>query len=52
MAIRETSDSGHPIVVADPFSMNAKVYKTIAEALWQRVSAKDATQQGPTIVIE
>jgi ATP-binding protein involved in chromosome partitioning len=52
MAIRETSDSGHPIVVADPSSMNANVYKTIAEALWQRLSSKDATRQAPSIVIE
>ena len=52
MAIRETSDSGYPIVVADPSSMNAKVYKTIAEALWQRLSSKDATQQAPSIIIE
>jgi len=51
MAIRETSDSGHPIVVADPSSMNAKVYKTIAESIWQRLSS-DATRQAPSIVIE
>jgi ATP-binding protein involved in chromosome partitioning len=52
MAIRETSDSGHPIVVADPFSVNAKVYKTIAETLWERLGSKDATRQAPSIVIE
>ncbi|HWJ19261.1 MAG TPA: iron-sulfur cluster carrier protein ApbC [Geobacterales bacterium] len=52
MAIRETSDSGHPIVAADPSSMNAKVYKTIAEALWQRLSSEDATRQLPSIIIE
>ena len=52
MAIRETSDFGHPIVVADPSSMNAKVYKTIAEGLWQRLSSEDATRQAPKIVIE
>jgi ATP-binding protein involved in chromosome partitioning len=52
MAIRETSDSGHPIVAADPSSMNAKIYKTIAEALWRRLSSKVATSQAPKIVIE
>ncbi len=52
MAIRETSDSGHPIVVSDPSSMNAKVYKTIADAVWHRLSSEDATRQAPSIVIE
>ena len=52
MSIRETSDSGHPIVAADPSSQNAKIYKTIAEALWRRVSSKEATSQAPKIVIE
>jgi len=52
MAIRETSDSGHPIVAADPSSMNAKVYKTIADTLWQRVSNKEATRQAPKIIME
>jgi len=52
MAIRETSDAGHPIVVSDPSSMNAKVYKTIAEALWHRLASKEATRQAPSIVIE
>ena len=52
MSIRETSDSGHPIVAADPSSPNAKIYKTIAEALWRRVSSKEATSQAPKIVIE
>ncbi len=36
MAIRETSDSGRPIVVADPLSMHAKLYKNIAETLWTK----------------
>jgi ATP-binding protein involved in chromosome partitioning len=52
MSIRETSDSGHPIVAADPSSVNAKIYKTIAEALWRRLSSKEATSQAPKIVIE
>ncbi len=52
MAIRETSNSGHPIVASDPFSPHAKVYKTMAEALWQRLASKEATRPAPSIVIE
>ncbi len=52
MAIRETSDSGHPIVAADPSSMNAKVYKNIAEVIWQGLTSEAATSKAPKIVIE
>lgn len=52
MAIRETSDSGHPIVAADPASMNAKIYKTIAETLWQSLRNAEAAAKAPKIVIE
>ncbi|MGH7090245.1 MAG: iron-sulfur cluster carrier protein ApbC, partial [Stellaceae bacterium] len=34
ISIRETSDSGHPIVVADPEGEHAKVYRTIAKEVW------------------
>ena len=52
MAIRETSDSGHPIVASDPFSLHSRVYKSMAEALWQGLAGRDAADQGPSIVIE
>ena len=52
MAIRETSNSGHPLVVSDPSSMNAKVYKNIAEAIWLSLTSKEATSKAPRIVIE
>ncbi len=52
MAIRESSDAGHPIVVADSLSTNAKVYKTIADSLWARLSDRKATSQAPRIIIE
>ena len=52
MAIRETSDSGKPIVVADPSSANAKTYKNIAEAISQTLGKEGATSQAPKIVIE
>ena len=38
--IRETSDSGHPIVDAEPDSPHAKAYKGIAAAMWTRACAK------------
>lgn len=52
MSIRETSDAGCPIVVSDPSSMTAKVYKNIAEALWKELSGEIAARQAPRIVIE
>jgi len=36
MAIRETSDDGRPIVVAQPDSPHAKTYQTIAARVWTR----------------
>jgi ATP-binding protein involved in chromosome partitioning len=51
MAIRETSDAGRPIVESDPMSMHAKLYKTIAESLWEKLGGSQAAQ-GPKIVIE
>lgn len=51
MAIRETSDAGRPIVVSDPSSMNAKVYKNIADAIWQNLNRKDAPL-APKIIME
>ena len=41
--IRTTSDSGHPIVVAQPDSPHAQVYKNIAGRVWKQLSA---TQRG------
>jgi len=38
--IRETSDSGHPIVDQDPTSPHAKAYQAIAKAMWEKACAK------------
>ncbi|WKW49809.1 iron-sulfur cluster carrier protein ApbC [Rhodomicrobium lacus] len=51
MAVRETSDSGRPIVVSDPASLHAKLYREIASSVWSALSGA-ATVQGPKIVIE
>jgi len=51
--IRETSDSGQPIVVSHPDSPHAKAYVAIAKALWDKVSAGLASgRSGPKIVMQ
>jgi ATP-binding protein involved in chromosome partitioning len=54
MAIRETSDGGHPIVVAQPDSPHAKTYQAIAARVWDKVAATlgDVRRQAPRIVIQ
>ena len=42
--IRTTSDSGHPIVVAQPDSPYAQIYKNIAGRVWKQLTAN---QRGP-----
>jgi ATP-binding protein involved in chromosome partitioning len=50
IAIRETSDEGQPIVMSQPDSEHAKVYRQIASRVWEKVAGP---QRGtPKIVIE
>jgi ATP-binding protein involved in chromosome partitioning len=42
--IRTTSDSGHPIVVAQPESQYAQIYRNIAGRVWKQLTAN---QRGP-----
>jgi ATP-binding protein involved in chromosome partitioning len=50
IAIRETSDEGQPIVMSQPDSEHAKVYRQIAARVWEKVAGP---QRGaPKIVIE
>ena len=42
--IRTTSDSGHPIVVAQPDSQHAQIYRNIAGRVWKQLAAN---QRGP-----
>ena len=53
MAIREGSDGGRPIVVAEPEGPHAKVYRGIAETLRDRLVGGGSTQRArPRIVVE
>ena len=40
ITIRETSDSGHPIVDHTPDGDHAKAYKAIAAAVWTKACEK------------
>ena len=54
ITIRETSDSGRPIVVSEPESAHAKTYVAIAERIWEKLSAGKSgqTRQAPRIVMQ
>jgi ATP-binding protein involved in chromosome partitioning len=51
--IRETSDSGQPIVMSKPDSAHAKTFVAIAERIHAKVTAQDsAGRQAPKIVMQ
>lgn len=50
MVIRETSDSGLPVVVSDPAGPHARIYRDIAEKVWAGVAANRS--EGPAIIFE
>jgi len=54
MAIRETSDSGQPIVVSQPDSMHAKAYMAIAGKIWEQIRKRldEREAAAPRIVIQ
>jgi ATP-binding protein involved in chromosome partitioning len=54
MEIRETSDTGRPIVVSNPQSIHAAVYREIATRVWNGVQRERAEggRTPPKIVIE
>ena len=54
MAIRETSDGGHPIVISQPDSAHAGSYMAIASKVWEKVQAAigGGARQAPRIVIQ
>ena len=52
IAIRETSDSGRPVVATDPDGPHAKVYREIAGRVRDQLKGKGASRAAPKIVIE
>jgi len=54
MEIRETSDSGRPIVVSHPDSPHAQTYVAIARQVWAKVEARlsGGTRQAPKISMQ
>jgi ATP-binding protein involved in chromosome partitioning len=50
IAIRETSDEGHPIVLSQPDSEHAKVYRQMATLIWEKLAGTQ--RQPPRIVVQ
>jgi ATP-binding protein involved in chromosome partitioning len=52
MDIREKSDSGQPVVISQPDSGHAAVYREIAEKAWAGIEQEESARAAPEIVIE
>ena len=52
MTIRELSDAGCPVVVAEPEGPHARTYRDIAQQVWTALSGGAAARPAPRIVIE
>ena len=53
MAVRETSDSGKPVVVSDPSSPPAVAYRDIARNVWAELQRNaGASRDAPKIIME
>ncbi len=52
MTIRELSDAGRPVVVADPEGPHAGIYKDMAQQVWTSLSGGAVARPAPRIVIE
>jgi ATP-binding protein involved in chromosome partitioning len=52
MEIRETSDSGRPVVAVDPEGPQAQIYRRMAVEIWRTLSGGGAARTAPRIVIE
>jgi len=52
MAIRETSDSGRPVVATDPDGPHAKAYRAIAARVRDGLSGAGGGRVAPKIVVE
>lgn len=52
MTIRETSDSGRPVMVSEPDGPHAQAYLAIAETVARRLASGAAARKAPRIVID
>ncbi len=52
MHIRETSDTGLPIVATEPGSYHAQIYKNMAAQLWNTLQNGGLARPAPKIIIE
>ena len=52
ITIRETSDGGTPITVAEPDNPHALVFRHIAARIWEKVGADTQRRPPPRIIIE
>ncbi|ALK08647.1 Mrp/NBP35 family ATP-binding protein [Blastochloris viridis] len=52
MTIRETSDAGRPVMVAEPDGPHAAIYRAIAEQVWAQLTTGSVGRPPPKIVIE
>ncbi|MEW9808560.1 Mrp/NBP35 family ATP-binding protein [Mesorhizobium sp. ZMM04-5] len=54
MGIRETSDSGEPVVVSKPDGQEAAIYRAIAAKVWARIGEEKVRAEGsaPAIIFE
>ncbi len=50
--IRQTSDEGHPIVVSHPDSEHSKVFREIADRVWNKIEGAGAQRKMPNIVMQ
>jgi ATP-binding protein involved in chromosome partitioning len=51
MAIREGSDAGRPIVVADPQGPHAAAYRSIADAVWAATGGGAGARRAPPRIV-
>jgi ATP-binding protein involved in chromosome partitioning len=52
MGVRETSDSGRPVVATAPDSEHARIYRSIADQVWATLAGGAAARPAPRIVME
>ncbi|MFC6491089.1 Mrp/NBP35 family ATP-binding protein, partial [Nitratireductor sp. GCM10026969] len=52
MDVRETSDTGTPVVVSNPEGAQGKTYRAVAEKVLERLRAESEAGEAPAIVFE